>query len=326
MAANAGPKINREGIALYIDGRNEKSYLENGNIKSLITNQTLSTNLLTDERGFLYNDSKEPEALPGLQLTEKNAITVTILINEKNNNYGTAFSIIDKEIPIYKYSTGSTTSVLSNTINTLGTEEVSTIKSSDSFNELLLYMSSSVTTLSTGTVSSGATLSSSQNTITSSSTVNTSATTEILHDTLYTDEYPTINLSSTVTTSALKNESLLTSFELSFYVKSNDVFVKNNNNEIDSSLFSDSDGVKNIYTAVFRSLNDTGKPISFYKNGRLVSESNEQGGVTELKNGQIKIFNTNYSFNSNYKIGLVLIHDRELNSSEISLLRSLKGD
>jgi len=326
MAANAGPKIKREGIALYIDGRNEKSYLENGNIKSLITNQTLSTNLLKDERGFLYSADKEPELLPGLQLPEKNAITVTVLISETNNNYGTAFSIINEEIPIYKYSTGSTTSILSNTVNTLGKEEVSPIKSSDSFNDLLLYTSSSVTTLSTGTVSSGATLSSSQNTITSSSTVNTSSTTEILHDTLYTDEYPTINLSSTVTTSALKNESLLTSFELSFYVKSNDVFVKNNNNEIDSSLFSDSDGVKNIYTAVFRSLNDTGKPISFYKNGRLVSEYNEQVGVTELKNGQIKIFNTNYSFNSNYKIGLVLIHDRELNSSEISLLRGLKGD
>jgi hypothetical protein len=328
MGAFSGPRINREGIHFYVDPRNQKSFLGNGVLKPINTNHTeVITNLFIDEKGFLFTSDKKTETLVDLQLSNKDEITVTILVNETKNNSGSVFSLTNGQIPIYRHAVDNKTTNSSGIVNTFSTQETPLLIPSDNQTSTTQYTSSPVSTIAS-TISLGTTIyASSQNTITSSSVVTTYATSE-LHDSTTTTNSSdnTVVISQTVNTTATNKTSLKTPFEINFYVNSKDMFVTHNNEDIDSTLFSESEDEKNIYTAVFRAINGTKSPLSLYKNGRFVAEYSLQTGLTELKNGQIKIFNTDYSYNSNYKIGLILIHDRELSDSEISLIRNLKGE
>jgi len=298
MGVFAGPKISNENNIIFsIDGKNAKSFPENGKIRSLITQEEKNTTAIQRD-GYIYSNNGSIDKFTNFSISDTSAITVNISVDNTELKSGTAFSIYSDDVGgSYAYSGITSYSSGIVTTSSLG---IDTHSVNYSPTGITSYSSGIVTTSSLGIDTHSVNYSSTGITSYSSGIVTTQSTGIFISD-------------------------FNSSVELSCSLFPTNIFItnKNLNNQTYLSQPLENQG-KDIYSIVFRTLNTNSSPITIYRNGSLLSSSEIKTGTTQFGNVGISLFGLGNSYYSQYGIRLINIYNKELNDQEVQLINNLK--
>jgi hypothetical protein len=320
----AGPKIsNDNNIIFSVDGKNAKSFPNNGKIVSLITQEEKDTTA-TQQNGYIYNEYGNIDKFTNVSFSNTSALTISVSIDNTSLKSGAAFSIYSDVSSSYKptgitsYSTGIVTTVSTATTSHSLSFSASGISS---------YNSGIVTTVSTATTSHSLSFSASGISSYNSGIVTTVSTATTSHSLSFSASGISSYNSGIVTTfsEGLYAASYNPEFELSFYLEPTSIKLKNKSSDHLSYLsFSVNPQEKNIYSVIYRTVSTNSTPISLYQNGVLVANSEQRSGSSQFENVGISLFNMGNSYYSQYGIRFINVYNKELNQEEIQLINNLK--
>ena len=297
MACHAGPNIEKTGIIFSIDGKNVKSFPENGKIRSLITQEEKNTTA-TQRDGYIYSNNGSIDKFTNFSISDASAITVNVSVDNTELKSGTAFSIYSDDVGgSYAYSGITSYSSGIVTTSSLG---ISTYSVNYSSTGITSYSSGIVTTVSLGSTTNQFPLTTSDKTLYSSGIVTTKSTGNFIS---------IFNPSVELSCSLFPTNILITNKNL------------NDNTYLSQPL--ENQG-KDIYSIVFRTLNTNSSPITIYRNGSLLSSSETKNGTTQFGNVGISLFSLGNGYYSQYGIRFINIYNKELNDQEVQLINNLK--
>jgi hypothetical protein len=292
MSAHSGLRLSStDGMIFYVDGRNSRS-TSNNKIRDLISGEEQPFTQNTVD-SYFYTDYNSVEKFISPQLSNLDSFTVNVLVANEPGKSGFAFSITtddiigyttDKVAIGYEYIDSSTTSPLSTAY-----ANVTHSATADSSYE---YMQSSVN--ATVSYQVDQTLSASPNISYEYAEASTTAITSkqyvgITHTASADNSYEYIPASVVATT--LKGYNLSTAFEISTYIKSNQVIVTNKANNNTTSLVHSSNTNKTQYSIIYRKYSEDSVPISLYVNGDFVLDTGIVAGESQFENFGISLFN-----------------------------------
>jgi hypothetical protein len=325
MGVFAGPKISNENNIIFsIDGKNAKSFPENGKIRSLITQEEKNTTAIQRD-GYIYSNNGSIDKFTNFSISDTSAITVNISVDNTELKSGTAFSIYSDDVGgSYAYSGITSYSSGIVTTSSLG---IDTHSVNYSPTGITSYSSGIVTTSSLGIDTHSVNYSPTGITSYSSGIVTTSSLGIDTHSVNYSSTGITSYSSGIVTTQStgIFISDFNSSVELSCSLFPTNIFItnKNLNNQTYLSQPLENQG-KDIYSIVFRTLNTNSSPITIYRNGSLLSSSEIKTGTTQFGNVGISLFGLGNSYYSQYGIRLINIYNKELNDQEVQLINNLK--
>jgi len=297
VACHAGPNIEKTGIIFSIDGKNVKSFPENGKIRSLITQEEKNTTA-TQRDGYIYSNNGSIDKFTNFSISDASAITVNVSVDNTELKSGTAFSIYSDDVGgSYAYSGITSYSSGIVTTSSLG---ISTYSVNYSSTGITSYSSGIVTTVSLGSTTNQFPLTTSDKTLYSSGIVTTKSTGNFIS---------IFNPSVELSCSLFPTNILITNKNL------------NDNTYLSQPL--ENQG-KDIYSIVFRTLNTNSSPITIYRNGSLLSSSETKNGTTQFGNVGISLFSLGNGYYSQYGIRFINIYNKELNDQEVQLINNLK--
>jgi hypothetical protein len=351
MGVYAGTKIpSNNNLIFSIDGRNAKSFPENGKIKSLITEEEKNTTA-TQQDGYIYNEYGYIDKFNNVIFSNASALTINLLIDNTSLKSGTAFSIysdvssLDKPTGISSYSTDVVTTVSTATtshslsfsasgIGSYNSGIVTTVSTATTSHSLSFsasgigsYNSGIVTTVSTATTSHSLSFSASGIGSYNSGIVTTVATATTSHSLSFSASGIGSYSTGVVTTfsEGLYAASYNPEFELSFYLEPNSIKLKNkSSNHLSYLNVPVNPQEKNIYSVIYRTFSTNSTPISLYQNGVLVANSEQQSGSSQFENVGISVFNMGNGYYSQYGIRFINAYNKELNQQEFQLINNLK--
>ncbi len=320
MSVYAGPLIDTDGIIFYVDGRNINSFPGDGKLISLITEEERLTDVTINNSGFFVADFRNTEKF-NIDIANLSEITVSVLVSNTQNKTGMAFSIASDDIEVFTASANTVYST--NVVTTTSTAASYSDNIAASANTV--YSTNVVTTTAT-TASYSDNIAASANTVYSTSVVTTTSTAASYSDNIAASAN-TVYSTSVVTTTAtgLFSQMYNPSFEISLFVMSSSVIVKNKNSVFDSTTTVTADTDKNIYSVIYRASPSDTSPVSLYLNGKFANEAPPISKTSQFINYGISLFSANESAYAQYPVGLVSMYNRALNSNEMILMRNLKG-
>jgi hypothetical protein len=323
MGVFAGPKTTQDAPIFSIDGRNIKSFPNNGKIINSITQEERNTTA-TIQDGYIYSNNGIIEKFSNLPIENSSAITVNVSVDNTLLKSGTAFSICSDDEGSYRYS--GITSYSTGIVTTTAISVNSYIGN---------YASSGITSYSTGIVTTTAISVNSyignyaSSGITSYSTG--IVTTTAISVNSYIGNYASSGITSystgivTTTSTGISISDYNPSFELSCKLTSNNILVVNKNLNDQTYLIQElNNQEKDIYSIVFRTLGITSSPITLYKNGSLLASSSTKTGQSQFVNAGITIFSLSNGNHSQYGIGFLSVYNSELNIQEVQFINNLE--
>ena len=103
MGVFAGPKTTQDAPIFSIDGRNSKSFPQNGKIIDTITQEERNTTA-TVEDGYIYSNNGFIDKFSNLSIVDSSAITVNVSVDNTLLKSGTTFSIYSDTSSTYSVS------------------------------------------------------------------------------------------------------------------------------------------------------------------------------------------------------------------------------
>jgi hypothetical protein len=293
-----GPRTIQDAPILSVDGRNIKSFPQNGKIINMITQEEKNTTA-TVQDGHIFSNFGDIDKFSNFPIADSSAITVNVLVDNTLLKSGTTFSIYSDTSSTYSVS-----GITSYTTSPVTTVALATTSHSlnQSVSGITSYTTSPVTTVALATTSHS--LNQSVSGITS---YTTSPVTTLAYD--------------------IQSASFNPVFELNFNLNPSGVLIKNKTtfNETYLSYSTNTQG-KNIYSVIYRTLSENIKPITLYENGVLVADTLQISGNGQFENVGLSLFSSGNSSYSQYGVRLVNVYNRELNNQEVKLINNLKSN
>jgi len=322
----------RNGLLLYYDGRNRRSFANNNNWVSLTSDQTAFTlNVNTAPlNGFLGPDIGSVQPINFTSLNAYDAVTFITSFSTANNIRGTLFSV-SENIRGYYYST---IIISSNASINLGNA-----LSTSNYNSATLYANSAVITYNVSLGNSSLTAEKGYNgaAIYSNSTITVSSNASInLGNALsssgyngaayYSNSTQTAYLASPTTTRVLYTD-LAWDYpekEMSAALdrSGRGIVVRIKNNEFEqnfaiTNLDTDPARSSQVYGIVFKKASGNASHIKIYRDGDYVGETANVNGISSFSNTSIQLFGNKFKAReTNAKIRTFSLYSRELTETE----------
>ena len=325
MGVYGGPRTIQDAPILSVDGRNIKSFPQNGKIINMITQEEKNTTA-TVQDGHIFSNFGDIDKFSNFPIADSSAITVNVLVDNTLLKSGTTFSIYSDTSSTYSVS-----GITSYTTSPVTTVALATTSHSlnQSVSGITSYTTSPVTTVALATTSHSLNQSVSGITSYTTSPVTTVALATTSHSLNQSVSGITSYTTSPVTTLAydIQSASFNPVFELNFNLNPSGVLIKNKTtfNETYLSYSTNTQG-KNIYSVIYRTLSENIKPITLYENGVLVADTLQISGNGQFENVGLSLFSSGNSSYSQYGVRLVNVYNRELNNQEVKLINNLKSN
>lgn len=337
---NANP-IPREGLLLYYDGRNSRSFKNTNNWISLTSDETaFALNVNTAPlSGFLGPDQGSVQPINFTSLNAYDAVTFVTSFNTANNILGTLFSL-SENLRGYYYSTLIVSNNSIQNTNALSTSN---------YNSATLYSNSSLitynvtlsntTALQSAGYNGAAMYSNSSIIVAGNSLINAAnmlSSTGYNGATLYSNSTQTVYAANAGSTRVLYSD-LAWDYperEMSAALDKSGrgIVVRIKNNEFEQNfsvthLDTDPPRTSQVYGIVFKKATGNTNHIKIYRDGDFVGETANVNGISSFSNTSIQLFgNKIKARETNAKIRTFSLYSRELTEPEAHRVFTVSKD